>query len=302
MLLGIPLPPLFISVKNGKWEIIDGVQRISTLLWFYGKLNDQNHSTPLILTNLEILDELNGKNYLQLKEKYPDSIFKYFEFRRVDLNLLVSDSVESEYELFNRLNTGGIQLSAQEIRNFLFSKLNLNLYNSLKEFKDNEISKAVLTVSKKQISEDYEMELLIYFFIIINSNSTFDNEIGENIFERESKKYNYSRDKFIDVCITKILQNKSSITDMKYLEDIFTLIKKEVPKRPFANGRKFSPFLYICVISFIHHNFKKKFHLPEIIKKIEDNPIYRKKANRGTNVVDQFIIGIKIGKGILNGI
>ena len=76
LILGIPLPPFFVSVKNGTWEIVDGVQRISTLLWFFGKLNDEKHSSPLILSNLEILEELNGKTYVELKAKYPDVIFE----------------------------------------------------------------------------------------------------------------------------------------------------------------------------------------------------------------------------------
>ena len=119
ILLGIPLPPIFVSVRNGKWEVIDGVQRISSILWFYGKLPDEKHKKPLTLSNLEILKELNGKTYNQLKKEYSNSLFKFFDIKRIDINLLVSENVESEYTLFNRLNTGGISLSAQEIRNFL---------------------------------------------------------------------------------------------------------------------------------------------------------------------------------------
>ena len=78
ILLGIPLPPIFVSVRNGKWEVIDGVQRISSILWFYGKLSDEKHKKPLTLSNLEILKELNGKTYNQLKKEYSNSLFKFF--------------------------------------------------------------------------------------------------------------------------------------------------------------------------------------------------------------------------------
>lgn len=139
IMLGIPLPPIFVSVRNGKWEVIDGVQRISSILWFYGNLVDENHKNPLVLSNLEILRELNGKTYNQLKKEYPNSLFKFFDIKRIDVNLLVSENIESEYTLFNRLNTGGISLSAQEIRNFLISKLNNKFYEEIKDFKDSKL-------------------------------------------------------------------------------------------------------------------------------------------------------------------
>ena len=234
---------------------VDGVQRISTLLWFFGKLNDEKHSSPLVLSNLEILEELNGKTYVELKVKYPDVIFEYFDLRRIDLNLLISNNIESEYELFNRLNTGGVHLSAQEIRNFLISKLNKNLYDELKDFKTTPLCKSVLTVSDRQTSEDYEMELLVYFLIIINTDVNFYDKKGLDIFENEAKKYSYSRDKFIDICITKVLQNNCSNINIENIFEIFKKIAKI--DRPFAKSRKFSPFLYICLISFMHYHKKK---------------------------------------------
>ena len=297
LILGIPLPPFFVSVKNGTWEIVDGVQRISTLLWFFGKLNDEKHSSPLVLSNLEILEELNGKTYVELKAKYPDVIFEYFDLRRIDLNLLISNNIESEYELFNRLNTGGVHLSAQEIRNFLISKLNKNLYDELKDFKTTPLCKSVLTVSDRQTSEDYEMELLVYFLIIINTDVNFYDKKGLDIFENEAKKYSYSRDKFIDICITKVLQNNCSNINIENIFEIFKKIAKI--DRPFAKSRKFSPFLYICLISFMHYHKKNNYNILDILEKIKCNITYKKKANRWTNVVDQFINGIKIGKGLL---
>ena len=44
---------------------------------------------------------------------------------------------------------------------------------------------------------------------------------------------------------------------------------------------------------------KNNYNILDILEKIKCNITYKKKANRGTNVVDQFINGIKIGKGLL---
>lgn len=300
IILGIPLPPIFVSIKNGKWEIVDGVQRMSSILWFLGKLQGEKYKSPLILSNLEILEKLNGYSYETLKSNYSALFFKFFDLKRIDINLLVSDEIESEYELFSRLNTGGVELSAQEIRNFLISKLSFDTYQELRSFKNSKLSKSVLTVSDKQSSEDYEMELLVYLLIIINSKTKFNGKLGLDLFEENSKKYYSSRDKFIDVCITDVLKNQHSIKSIKYISKIFEKIHFDLPKRPFANGTKFSPFLYICLISFIQNFPNNNKNLKDIISLIQSNQTYKEKAKRGTNVVNQFISGIKIGQSLLD--
>ena len=194
IMLGVPLPPIFVSVRNGNWEVIDGVQRISSILWFYGNLENKK---PLTLKNLEILKELNDKTYSELKKKYSSSVFKFFDMRRIDVNLFVSENIESEYTLFNRLNTGGITLSAQEIRNFLISKLDNKFYEEIKTFKDTNLCEHVLTISPKQNSEDYRSELLIYASIIINNDIDFEGKKGIEIFKSIAKNNYSSRDRFI---------------------------------------------------------------------------------------------------------
>src|SRR5262245_59523836 len=43
LLLGIPVPPIFVfQQKSGKWELVDGLQRVSTILEFVGELRDAN--------------------------------------------------------------------------------------------------------------------------------------------------------------------------------------------------------------------------------------------------------------------
>lgn len=298
ILLGIPLPPIFVSVRNGIWDIVDGVQRISSILWFCGKLNTEDKKGFLKLTGLDILEELNGYDYQQLKKISYASLFKLFDYRRIDVNLLTSEDTDSEYELFSRLNTAGLTLSAQEIRNFLIAKLNINLYNDLRKFSSNELTNSVLTISQKQIEEDYKMELLVYLLIIINSEIKLNsiNKYSFEFYEEMSKKYLLSRPKFIDACINEILKSTNSMKKIEEIEKIFRIINNDIPNKPFANGRKFSPFLYICLVSFIYYHPNNKTHLGGIIDKLENNVFFKSKANRGENVVRQFLFGIKIGK------
>jgi uncharacterized protein with ParB-like and HNH nuclease domain len=58
ILLGIPIPPIFVSQrKDGIWDVVDGLQRLSTIYQFMGSLKDENGN------NIEALT-LNGTKYL----------------------------------------------------------------------------------------------------------------------------------------------------------------------------------------------------------------------------------------------
>src|SRR6476659_2651337 len=52
ILLGIPLPPIFVAQRSdGVWDVVDGVQRLSTILQFVGMLKDEEGEIipPLVL-------------------------------------------------------------------------------------------------------------------------------------------------------------------------------------------------------------------------------------------------------------
>lgn len=125
LILEMPIPPIYVIEKDeGQYELIDGLQRISTYLHFRGELaNPNNHSTDemeeenvrfLTLTGCDIVKELNGLTY----EKLPKTLQIRLKrsFVRVEVIRKGSDS-RLRYYMFKRLNTGGELLSEQEIRN-----------------------------------------------------------------------------------------------------------------------------------------------------------------------------------------
>ena len=66
ILLGIPIPPLYVSQrKDGVWDVVDGLQRLSTLYQFIGILKDDNGNNiiPLILEKTKYLPSLEGKKW-----------------------------------------------------------------------------------------------------------------------------------------------------------------------------------------------------------------------------------------------
>lgn len=113
IILGLPIPPIFlIEGEDGILELIDGLQRTSSVLQF---LNHEAIGEPeLRLTGCDILRDLNGKVFSDLPLSVRLKI-KRSPIRATIINR--SGDAFVKYEMFKRLNTGGALLSAQEIRN-----------------------------------------------------------------------------------------------------------------------------------------------------------------------------------------
>ncbi|MCU1267195.1 MAG: hypothetical protein JWM21_3513 [Acidobacteria bacterium] len=111
VLLNIPLPPLYVNKrKDGRFIIVDGLQRTATLEE-YTKLKS------FALSDLEVLKGLNGLRFDQLdtslQAKIEDKKFFLFVIKP-------SVPLPMVYDIFHRINTGGTQLSRQEIRNCFY--------------------------------------------------------------------------------------------------------------------------------------------------------------------------------------
>jgi len=140
LLLGIPVPPIFVfQDEDGIWELIDGLQRVSTLLQLTGDLRGERAEElgPLILNGTRFLPSLNNKRWKDTAEGADDGIGNKLQIEikrgRIRVEILKSESADTaKYELFQRLNTGGASLSEQEVRNSIAVSLNRDFYDWLK--------------------------------------------------------------------------------------------------------------------------------------------------------------------------
>ncbi|MBE1526574.1 hypothetical protein GGC65_001030 [Sphingopyxis sp. OAS728] len=115
-IMNIPVPPVFLYERDyNSYEVMDGQQRITAIKDFY--------ANNFKLRGLETWPELNGRTYATLPEKIRAGIDR----RSITSIVLLKESTESEEEasllretVFDRLNTGGIKLERQEIRNALY--------------------------------------------------------------------------------------------------------------------------------------------------------------------------------------
>ncbi|WP_417512942.1 DUF262 domain-containing protein [Marinobacter sp.] len=139
ILLGIPIPPIFVfQGEDGGWELIDGLQRLSTILEFVGILIDPEGKSvePSTLEGTNFLPSLANKRW-QVWAEGDEAIDKPMQLQikraRLRVEILLKESDENaKFELFQRLNTGGAHLSEQEVRNCVAVMVNLEFYKLLK--------------------------------------------------------------------------------------------------------------------------------------------------------------------------
>src|SRR6266853_6243272 len=107
--LGIPIPSLFMATnKDSTWDVVDGVQRLSTLVHFAGTRDQRkaviNLDDALTLAGIEKLTAFNNKSFADL----PKSIQLAFLTRSIRVTVLNDKSdLSVRFDLFERLNSGG---------------------------------------------------------------------------------------------------------------------------------------------------------------------------------------------------
>lgn len=171
LILGIPIPPIFVFTdENGRWELIDGLQRLSTIFHYAGILLDEDRKPipPFVPSGTKLLPSLDGLSWLPVDDNedsaLPMSIRLDVERARIRVEILKRESDQrAKYELFQRLNTGGAKLSEQEVRNCVLVMLNKEMYKKLESASQDAKFVQCTAQTDKSIAEQKPMELLIRF-------------------------------------------------------------------------------------------------------------------------------------------
>ena len=189
-LIDLPIPVIYLAVNDeGKYEIIDGLQRLTSVFNFL----DNKYK----LTGLEIKKDLNGCEYgdlpEKLQDKLSDSTLRTFELDQ-------DTSKDLMFLIFERLNTGGVVLNEMEIRNCLYrGRLNdlIKELAQLDEFKN--------CVNQKNIHRRMKDRALILRFLAFYQMTyskakkglkAFFNEFCETYRNPKDEKLNEFRNEF----------------------------------------------------------------------------------------------------------
>lgn len=170
LLLGIPIPPIFVyQNEDGVWELIDGLQRLSTIFEFVGMLKspEGNIVEPEALEGTKMLPSLDGIKWVSGEHGLSKPLQLQVKRSRIRVEILTKESdAQSKYELFQRLNTGGASLNEQEVRNCIIVKINSEFYRWLKTTSEYQPFMDTLSITTNAEQQQKNIELALRFFVV----------------------------------------------------------------------------------------------------------------------------------------
>lgn len=215
IMLNIPIPSIFVAQrKDGIWDVVDGLQRLSTIFEFVGVLKNDTGKVynPLILEKTNLLPSLEGKEWKNSESEIDinqltDAQKRYFKRSRLNFVIIQKESDESsKFELFQRLNTGGSSLEPQEVRNCLLIMNDEVYFDRLKDLSADTAFLDCVKLSDKNIIEQYDKELVSRYLILKDSSivdikkitdlGSFLDEKLVNFFEENISDWDTVEDEF----------------------------------------------------------------------------------------------------------
>lgn len=282
ILMGLPIPFLFFWERpdTGKLEVVDGSQRLRTILSF---MQDK-----LILNGLENLTLLNGTKYSDLK-KSRQRKFCNKSIRGIILS--EKADFEARLDLFERINTGSKVANFAEIRRAALAGPFMQMVIDLS--KEESIEK-LLPVSQKRINEREREELITRFFAY-----------GDGLSEYNDRPKEFLH-KYIVKMNSKFKTNNRLIANYKKrIFDVFAFVEDNFPygfkKTQTANSTPRARFESISIGSYLALKENKALKPKNsTIKKLLNSEAFKKEVRSdGANVKSRLCGRINITRDIL---
>ena len=168
--LNVPIPPIFVYTKpDGKWELVDGLQRVSTCLQFMRKLvlNGDLAKERLVCAGTNLVPGLADVFWPSSAEgnhhnALPIDLQLNFRRAKIRVEVLGPDTdTDVRFELFQRLNSGGTNLSEQEVRNCVIFSVSPAAYDALRSIAEDANLLACYEPTDRQKEEQYVTELVL---------------------------------------------------------------------------------------------------------------------------------------------
>ncbi|PWV51725.1 DUF262 domain-containing protein [Chitinophaga sp. S165] len=273
ILLGIPIPPIFVAEDgDGRWELVDGLQRVSTVLSFFGILRTIPEKNDWILEEGDRVESMEGFSGNTLPYKFKLNI------RRATCRVEIirwNSNYDMRFELFNRLNTGGTPLTPQEIRNCIYRGISTKFNDFLKKLSIASDFVSLTALSPEQQEELYNEELVLRFLSLYKNRGKIKTSIAQHMT-------NFMRDALAN-----------SNFDYAGLESVFNKVVKllkPLGKEIFrqSNGM-FATALYDTIMIGVAENISKyntESSLPLLqdkIKELRNDEVLIKFSRKGGN-------------------
>lgn len=193
MLLGLPVPGVFLAKEGdtNKLSVIDGQQRLKSLLFFYdGFFNPQEGDSRKKVFRLKnVQDRFENKTYDELEEDYRIKLDDSILHATIIKQESPKEDNTSIYHVFERLNTGGRKLTAQEIRAAIYIG---NLNNLIGELNEHASWRELFGKKNNRLKDQ---EMILRFFAIYSSLDSYKKPLKEFMNVYNAKNRNLPTDK-----------------------------------------------------------------------------------------------------------
>jgi len=283
ILLGIPIPPIFVAEdKDGKWELVDGLQRLSTVLSFFGVLKSMPEKNNWKLQEGDLIANLGEYRCQELPMKFQLNIKR--STCRIEI-IRWNSKYDMRFELFNRLNTGGSALTDMEIRNCIYRGTSPKFNEYIKKLAYSKQFGELISPTGKQKEELYLEELVLRFLSLHSNRKNIKRSIDQHMtfFMKDS----VGNDKFpYDELETVFNRTVEVLTGLS--PSIF-----KSKNNDFATG-----FFDIIMIGVSEHLEKIKNmpiqELKKVIGKIKSSQKVASMSGRGANSKERVLNRFKI--------
>lgn len=244
LIIGLPIPQIFLyQVERNKFSVIDGQQRLMSIYFFIKqrfprsgkraflrKVFDKNGSIPEnILSDDQYFQDfklqfaklengsahpLNGKKYTNLGITQKGS-FELMPIRCMSIRQNKPDDNSAIYEIFSRLNTGGLNLSPQEIRGCLYAS---DFYDTVYELNTDPRWRRIL--GKQEEDDKFrDVEIILRCFALLNNHEKYNGAMIQflNQFSKEAEKYSADKIEAYKKIFSKVLNILGEIDPKAFL-------------------------------------------------------------------------------------
>jgi hypothetical protein len=188
LLLEMPVPPIYVvEEEDGRYLLIDGLQRISSYLHMRGALEAAHLDPPihigekLRLADCDIVKSLNGLTWDDLGTALQIRLKR--SFVRVEVVRKGSDP-RFKYHMFKRLNTGGALLTEQQMRNCTIRLLDPKFNDFIIELsKTDDFLLCTETLTEDRRLAAFDQELVLRFFAFRNNRENFRHDVADFLTE-----------------------------------------------------------------------------------------------------------------------
>lgn len=309
ILLGIPIPQIFVAQRDdGVWDVVDGLQRLSTIFQFVGILkNESGELLPaLTLEQTKYLPSLEGKKWDAEDDRansftMPQRLI--IKRSKIDVSIILKESDEnSKYELFQRLNTGGSPLSDQEVRNSILVMINRRMFDWMRSLSEEPSFRDCVALTDRAIEERYDMDLVLRFVVFRTSDPSEFSKIGD--------MNEYLTDRMIEIARRKKFRFEE---EARAFRSTFNLLWRSTGSDSFRRfdadkGRFIGGFLvsgYEVVALGVGYNFDAK-HLESLdirarVQGIWSNADFISKSGAGVRASSRVPHTIQLGRRTFAG-